>query len=190
MIDLLVVAALEEELAELLRRHPATTALVTGPGKVLAASGLAAALAASRPGAVLVLGTAGGLTPGHQGVHEVAVVAQHDFDAAALESLVGRLYGAPITLAATGEHLATGDVFVADAEHVARLAARGYGLVDMEGYAYAHVCAAAGVPLRIVKAVSDGAEGDAVTTWTANVRQCSALLADWYDGQARLPVVP
>jgi adenosylhomocysteine nucleosidase len=190
MADLLVVAALDEEVVELRRRHPELAVLVTGPGKVLAAAGLAAAIAADRPAAVLVLGTAGGLTAGHEGVHEIAVVGQHDFDAAAIASLVGRSYGPPIVLAGPadpGEHLATGDVFVADAEHVGRLNALGYGLVDMEGYAYAHVCQAAGLPVRIVKAVSDLADGSAAMSWAANVQRCSKLLADWYDEFGLVP---
>ena len=186
MTDVLVVAALDEEVAELRRRHPELAVLVTGPGKVLAAAGLAAAIAADRPSTVLVVGTAGGLSAGHAGVHEIAVVAQHDFDSASLSALVGRSYGDPISLGqpgAAGEHLATGDVFVTDPIHVARLHTQGYGLVDMEGYAYAHVCQVAGVPLRIVKAVSDGADGAAVLSWVATVQRCSELLADWYDGQ-------
>ncbi|MDQ1726257.1 MAG: adenosylhomocysteine nucleosidase [Frankiaceae bacterium] len=183
MSFLLVAAALDEEVAELRRRHPGVTVLVTGPGKVLAAAGLAARLATERPAEVLVLGTAGALRPDLAGAHEVGLVAQHDYDDASIRALVGRTYGAPIPLAGGGPHLATGDVFVADADHVARLAARGFGLVDMEGYAYAHVCAAAGVPVRIVKAVSDGADGEAAASWAANVRRCAELLADWYDAE-------
>ncbi|MCU1675531.1 MAG: nucleoside phosphorylase, partial [Frankiales bacterium] len=201
MNHLLVVAALDEEIDELRRRHPDVSVLVTGPGKVLAAAGLAAALATDRPAAVLVLGTAGALTPRHEGVHEIDLVTQHDFDSAAIAALVGRAYAGRIVLGPATDsadvagrsaltHLATGDVFVADPAHVARLADLGFGLVDMEGYAYAHVCRSAGVPVRIVKAVSDSADGDAASTWTTNIRRCAVLLADWYDEQGGLPVVP
>lgn len=189
----LIVAALDEEVAALRTRHPDARVLVTGPGKVLAAAGLAAALAAepvpSPITGVLVIGTAGGLIPGMEGVHEIGTVAQHDFDAAAISGLVGRTYGEPIELR-PGPHLATGDVFVSDAAQVQALAARGYELVDMEAYAYAHVCVAAGVPVRIVKAVSDGADAAAGASWAANVDRCAEALADWYDEQLnKTPVV-
>ncbi len=180
-MSFLVVAALDEEVEDLRLRQPDQPVLVTGPGKVLAASALAARLATDRPAQVLVLGTAGALHAGLEGAHEVGGVSQHDFDAVSIHALVGRWYAPALLLSGDGPHLATGDVFVADAVHVGRLAARGFGLVDMEGYAYAHVCAAAGVPVRIVKAVSDGADGEAPVSWAANVRRCAELLADWYD---------
>src|SRR5947208_2990681 len=72
LMSLLVVAALEEEIEALRRRHPAQPVLVTGPGKALAAGALATQLATDRPDAVLVLGTAGALAPGLAGVHEVS----------------------------------------------------------------------------------------------------------------------
>lgn len=181
MTDVLVVAALDEEIAELRARHPELPVLVTGPGKVLAACALAQAVASDPPGAVLALGTAGAVDASVTGVLEVGEVAQHDFDATAIASLVGRDYGGPISLERPGVALATGDVFVDSTDEVARLAARGFVLVDMEGYAYAHVCRAAGVPIRIVKAVSDAADETAAVSWSDNVARCGAQLADWYD---------
>jgi adenosylhomocysteine nucleosidase len=177
----LVVAALDEEVAEIRRRWPEADVLVTGPGKVLAAASLGLRLGRARPESVVVVGTAGALDARLSGVQEIASVAQHDFDSQSIAALVGRMYGAQLTLQEHGAWLATGDVFVSDATHVRQLAAAGFGLVDMEGYAYAQVCASAGVPVRIAKAVSDAADGDAGSTWVRNVSRCATQLADWYD---------
>jgi adenosylhomocysteine nucleosidase len=183
----LVVAALEEEVAEIRRRRPATDILVTGPGKVLAGAALGLRLGRVRPDDVLVVGTAGALDARLSGVLEIASVAQHDFDSDTIAALVGRTFGAPIVLQEHGVHLATGDVFLSDPAHVRRLSVAGFGLVDMEGYAYAYVCASAAVPLRIVKAVSDAADDDAGSTWVRNVSRCAVQLADWYDVHVALP---
>src|SRR4051812_26413108 len=75
--------------------------------------------------------------------------------------------------------LATGDVFVADAEAGRRIAGTGVHLVDMEAYAYATACAAAAVPMRCVKAVSDAADADAGDSWLDAIDSCARALADW-----------
>ena len=53
--------------------------------------------------------------------------------------------------------LASGDVFVADPAVRDPLARRA-DLVDMEGYAVAYACRRFGVPVRLVKHVSDNAD--------------------------------
>ena len=45
-----------------------------------AATSVARLLATERPAYVVNIGTAGGLRPGLDGVHEVGTVLQHDFD--------------------------------------------------------------------------------------------------------------
>lgn len=174
----LLVVALGEEADALDDTLPV---LVTGPGKVNAATAVAAALAAARPVAVLNVGTAGGLRDGMHGIHEVGTVIQHDFDAAAFRALVGRDYGDPIVLAdaaAPGVVLATGDCFVTDTALRSRLAVEAH-LVDMEGYAVAWAARAAGVPVRLVKLVSDDAGDGALRTWTETVDAHSRALAQW-----------
>ncbi|MET9438340.1 nucleosidase [Streptomyces sp. NPDC006551] len=154
--------------------------LLTGMGKVNAATALATALGRGpRPSGVVNLGTAGALRPGWTGTHVVGTVLQHDLDGELLATLTGETYGAPLTLPDGGEVvLATGDAFIADETARARLAVRA-PLVDMEGYALASAAALAGVPLRIVKHVSDEAGDGAARTWRDTVADCARSLADW-----------
>ncbi|MFJ8666598.1 nucleosidase [Streptomyces sp. NPDC093600] len=154
--------------------------LLTGMGKVNAATALATALARGpRPSGVVNLGTAGALRPGWTGTHIVGTVLQHDLDGELLAKLAGETCGAPLTLPDGGDVvLATGDAFIADEATRARLAVRA-PLVDMEGYALASAAAVAGVPLRIVKHVSDDAGEGAGRTWRETVAGCARSLADW-----------
>jgi len=46
----------------------------------------------------------------------------------------------------------------------------------MEAYAYAYVASEFGVPLRIIKAVSDRAQDGATQLWDEVVAECSAAL--------------
>lgn len=171
----LLVLAVAEEAAHLDGRLPV---LLTGMGKVNAASAVAAALARTpRPTAVVNLGTAGALHPGWAGTYEVGSVLQHDLDTDFLRQLTGQTFGAPLTLG-DGPVLATGDQFIADDAARATLAARAH-LVDMEGYAVASTAQRLGVPVRLIKQVSDEAGAGAVRTWRESVDQCARLLADW-----------
>lgn len=96
-----------------------------------------------------------------------------------LATLTGESYGTPLTLPDGGDTvLATGDTFISDESARARLAEQA-ALVDMEGYALAHAAAIAGVPLRIVKHVSDEAGEGAARTWRESVAACARILADW-----------
>ena len=74
--------------------------------------------------------------------------------------------------------LSTGDRFVADAQEAAALA-RVSSLVDMEGYAVARVAAAFGVPVRLVKTVSDSADDDAVRDWQDGIQARAEELGLW-----------
>ncbi|MEH1165190.1 nucleosidase [Micromonospora sp. CPCC 205539] len=172
----LVVLAVEEEARYL---SPDLPVLLTGIGKVNAASAVATVLATGpRPALLLNLGTAGALRPGWTGIHEVATVLQHDLDTELLRALTGQIFGAPLSLATEGAILATGDAFVADDAARDRLAQRA-DLVDMEGYAVAWAAAQAGVPCRLVKQVSDEAGDGAARTWMESVDSCARDLADW-----------
>ncbi|WP_309053794.1 nucleosidase [Streptomyces sp.] len=174
----LLVLAVKEEAQYLDTDLPV---LLTGMGKVNAATALATVLARGpRPSGVVNLGTAGALRPGWTGTHVVGTVVQHDLDGATLAALTdGGTYGPPLTLPDGGDVvLATGDLFVSDEAARARLAELA-PLVDMEGYALAVAAERAGVPLRIVKHVSDAAGEGAGRTWRESVAGCARALADW-----------
>jgi adenosylhomocysteine nucleosidase len=173
----LIVVALPEEAAHLSTDLPV---LVTGAGKVNAAIAVTRALACapSLPSEVINLGTAGALRPGLSGTHQIGSILQHDLDSPALFALTGKRFGEPLKLADSGLTLATGDVFVADPVLQQALAQEAH-LVDMEGYAVASAAAAFGVPVRMVKHVSDMADGEAVRSWTSTIDECSRALAAW-----------
>ncbi|MFF5970221.1 nucleosidase [Streptomyces sp. NPDC012769] len=173
----LLVLAVKEEAQHLDTDLPV---LLTGMGKVNAATALATVLARGpRPREVVNLGTAGALRPGWTGTHVVGTVVQHDLDGELLATLTGETYGAPLTLPAGGDVvLATGDAFISDEAARERLALRA-ALVDMEGYALATAAGLAGVPLRMVKHVSDEAGEGAARSWRESVAECARALADW-----------
>ncbi|MGA5822419.1 nucleosidase [Kitasatospora sp. NPDC094028] len=177
----LLVVAVREEAAHLDERLPV---LLTGIGKVNAAASLATVLAGGeQPSEVINLGTAGALRPGWEGTHHVVQVIQHDIDTPALYALTGRHYGAPLVVGkGDGPVLATGDLFVSDGAARERLAEHA-DLVDMEGYAVATVAHRAGLPVRLVKHVSDAAGEGAGHTWRESVDDCARHLADWVKAQ-------
>jgi adenosylhomocysteine nucleosidase len=109
----------------------------------------------------------------------IGTVIQHDLDGEVLRQLTGESWGEPFALAdRDGPTLATGDVFISDRLARARLAERA-ALVDMEGYALAAAANQAGVPIRIVKHVSDSAREGAANTWRATMTDSAGALARW-----------
>ncbi|MCX6424192.1 MAG: nucleosidase [Actinobacteria bacterium] len=172
----LLVVALEEEATHL--HGSELPVLVTGAGKVNAAVAVATILGEFSPARVINLGTAGSLRDGLWGTQVISRVTQHDLDDSALFALTGLHFGAPIEFGGTGPTLTTGDDFVSDATTRNRLAQQA-DLVDMEGYAIAHAAAVAGVPLTIVKQVSDQAGATAGKSWSESVDECSAQLGAW-----------
>ena len=172
----LLVVALEEEATHL--HITELPVLVTGAGKVNAAVAVATILGEFSPSALISLGTAGALRAGLSGTNVISRVTQHDLDDAELFELTGLHFGAPIEFGGAGPTLTTGDDFVSDATTRNRLAQQA-DLVDMEGYAIAHAAAVAGVPLTIVKQVSDQAGESAAKSWSESVDECSAQLGAW-----------
>ncbi|MDQ5973538.1 MAG: adenosylhomocysteine nucleosidase [Actinomycetota bacterium] len=172
----LLVVALEEEAAHL--HVSELPVLVTGAGKVNAAVSVATILGQYSPSHLVNLGTAGALHDGLEGTHVIGTVIQHDLDDAALFQLSGLHFGEPIVVAATGHVLATGDAFIADDATRARLALTA-DLVDMEGYAVAAAAATAGVPVTLVKRVSDLAGHGAARSWSESVDDCAEHLGEW-----------
>jgi adenosylhomocysteine nucleosidase len=153
--------------------------VVTGIGKTAAAVATTEALATrDRAGLTVVnIGTAGALRDGLSGLFTPGTVLNHDMNADAIRA-VGL---DPLeTLQVDGGDetvLASGDVFVTDPVVRARLAERAH-LVDMEGYAVAYACRRFGVPVRLVKHVSDSADESALD-WPAQVDASAAALGEW-----------
>ena len=173
----LLVVALGEEAVHL-HVHDLPI-LVTGVGKVNAAIAVSTILGKHRPSRIVNLGTAGALRDGLTGTHVISTVIQHDLNDAAIFDLVGIHFGAPLSLdAGEGIVLATGDRFV-DKPELRELLAKDAHLVDMEGYAVARAARWAGIPVTLVKEVSDQAGEQAAKSWSETLDDCAESLGAW-----------
>ena len=181
MSSFLVVSATTAEAAHV----PADLPLViTGMGKTAAAAATARALAAYDDTAgltVLNIGTAGALRPGMTGLFEPGVVLNHDLSADLIRSL-GHDPQERLVVGTSDVVLATGDVFVSDPVVRDALAERAH-LVDMEGYAVAWAAQQVGVPVRLVKHVSDAADESAMD-WPSMVEASAVVLGEWLRAHA------
>ena len=176
MRSFLVVAATVAEAAHV---PPDLPLVVTGLGKTAAAAATARALASYDDLAgltVLNVGTAGALRPGLSGIHEPGLVINHDLSADVIRAL-GYDPQERLVVGESDVVLATGDVFVSDPAVRDALAERAH-LVDMEGYAVAWAAQQAGVPVRLVKHVSDGADEGALD-WASLVEASAVALGEW-----------
>jgi len=171
----LLVAATKAEAAYLPTDLPL---LITGIGKTAAATAVARALAET-PGIteVVNLGTAGALRSGLEGLHLPGTVFNHEISADALRVLGYDPMEHLSIAGGSGIVLASGDMFVTEASHRDRLAEHAH-LVDMEGYAVAWACRAHGVPVRLVKHVSDNADEGAMA-WLDVVDASARVLGEW-----------
>jgi nucleoside phosphorylase len=174
----LIVAATEAEAAYVPDGLPV---LITGIGKTAAATALARALATYGDLGeleVVNIGTAGSLHEHHDGLFEPGAVLNHDISADAIRALG---YDPEERLdcgsGSIGVVLASGDVFVTDPEVRARLAEHA-DLVDMEGYAVVYVAQSFGVPVRLVKHVSDNAD-ESAREWPTLVDHSARALGEW-----------
>lgn len=171
----LLVAALASEAAYV----PAELPLVlTGIGKTAAAAAVTRALA-ERPDVteVVNLGTAGALRPGLTGLYLPGTVLNHDISAVALRALGLDPMDSLTVPGGDDVVLASGDTFVSDPAVRDHLAERAH-LVDMEGYAVAWACRGYGVPVRLVKHVSDNAD-DGAMSWPELVDASARVLGEW-----------
>ncbi|WP_204164399.1 nucleosidase [Nocardioides daejeonensis] len=176
MVSYLVVAAAASEAAYVPDGVPV---LVAGIGKTAAAVSVARALAQMPDLSDLVLvniGTAGALRPGLSGLHEPVAVLNHDISADAIRALGHDPRERLELRSGAGPVLATGDLFVADPELRDALALRA-DLVDMEGYAIAYAAAEFGVPVRLLKHVSDNADEGALE-WVSLVDASARVLGE------------
>ncbi|QEW04163.1 nucleoside phosphorylase [Microbacterium lushaniae] len=175
----LLVAAHESELVAFEPELPGFDRLLTGVGKLRATYALTRALDAAHYDEIVVVGTAGAIDPELEpGVYDIDATVQHDVTD--LAGVRGQHVSLPprMTLALEGATIATGDSFVDDADAVAVIRRLGAGLVDMESFAYAWVAAQFGVPIRILKAVSDRAQDGATQEWDTAVIECSRQLRE------------
>lgn len=171
----LVVAATRAEAAHVPASVPV---LITGIGKTMAAVAVSRALAEIGDHAdltVVNIGTAGALRPGLEGLHEPVAVLNHDLSAPALRALGYDPQEWLEVQPGEGVKLATGDLFVTDPV-VRDLLAEQADLVDMEGYAIAWAARSYGVPVRLVKHVSDSADESALE-WNVVVDRSARILA-------------
>lgn len=178
MTRYLVVSATPEEAAHVPEGLPV---VITGVGKTAAATAVTRALLETdrQDLVVLNIGTAGALRDGREGLFLPGRVINHDLSADAL-----RAFGydpRDELVVADGDEtiLATGDAFVSDPVVRERLAQRA-DLVDMEGYAVVYACDSLGVPVRLVKHVSDGAD-DSALDWPEVVDASARVLGEWLE---------
>ncbi len=175
----LLVAALASELVAFPEDLDGFDRLVTGPGKLQATYALTRALDAGVYDEIVVVGTAGAIDARlDASVYEISAAVQHDVTD--IDGIVGQHVSLParVELDTEGVTIATGDHFVDDSEAVEVIRPLGAGLVDMETYAYIWVAQRFGVPIRVLKAVSDRAQDGAITDWRTAVTACSQQLRD------------
>lgn len=200
----LLVIAMAGEAAELTVGDPRfedLPVLLTGIGRINTTLALTDCLhryiaAGGLPGAIINLGTAGALRPGLTGVHRINQVTLHDFSHSSVAAFTGRDEYPAIDLDSDlpGDHsdldtldgldrkaashmtLATGDIFV-ESDALRDRLSEDADLVDMEGYAVAAVARWFGVPVQLIKIVSDDAGDTAGHTWRDELPRMARELA-------------
>ena len=115
-----------------------------------------------------------------RGLFEPGTVLNHDISADLIRAL-GHDPQERLEVGGSDVVLATGDVFVSDPAVRDALAERAH-LVDMEGYAVAYAAREAGVPVRLVKHVSDTADESALD-WASMVEVSALALGEWLRDQ-------
>lgn len=173
----LLVAALESELQAFPAELPGFDRLVTGPGKLMAAYGLTRALDSASYEEIVVVGTAGAVDDAmDSGIYDIGTAIQHDVQD--LEGVPGRHVSLPerVDTGREGVTIATGDSFVDDPDAVAHIRSLGGVLVDMETFAFVWVAQRFGVPIRVLRVVSDRAQDGATQIWDEVVARCSEQL--------------
>ena len=176
MTQYLVVSAIRAEAKYVPEGVPI---VVTGVGKTAAAVAVAKALGERDTADLVVLnvGTTGALRDGLAGLYFPSEVINHDINADAVRAIGLDPQESLKIDGGDGTVLASGDVFVTDPMVRARLAERAH-LVDMEAYGVVFACRQFGVPVRLVKHVSDSAD-EAAMDWPALVDASAKVLGEW-----------
>ena len=168
-----------------------------GIGKVYAAICAQTMILRYAPTLIVNTGVAGTLCE-ELGIGDVAVateLVQHDMDTSPIGDPVGLVSGinkiyfeadadsvdkfseilATQGINAVKGRIASGDQFVARAEVKDRIRSQ-FGAIacEMEGAAIAHVAAVNGVPVAVLRTISDSADGDAVSDYPAFVGEAAA----------------
>lgn len=161
------------------------TVVVTGVGKTAAAVAVSRTLTGRDVSELVVLniGTTGALRDGLSGLFLPSTVINHDVNADAIRAIGLDPQEELSVEGGDGTVLASGDVFVTDPAVRARLAERAH-LVDMEAYGVVYACREYGVPVRVVKHVSDSAD-EAALDWPALVDASAKVLGEWVTENAR-----
>ncbi|TCC37937.1 nucleosidase [Kribbella speibonae] len=182
MTEYLVVSAVAGEARYVPQTIPV---VITGVGKTAAAVAVSRALAARDTADLVVLniGTTGALRDGLSGLFLPSTVINHDVNAEAVRAIGLDPRDELQVAGGDGTVLASGDVFVTDPVVRARLAERAH-LVDMEAYGVVYACQEYGVPVRVVKHVSDSAD-EAALDWPALVDASAKVLGEWVSENAR-----
>lgn len=186
----LLVVAMAGEATHLTDGLDDLPVLLTGIGRIRTTLALTDCLhrylrAGGLPSGIINIGTAGALRPGLTGVHRVDRVLLHDFSHSSVAAFTGRDEYPPLDLAAetspdspatpdtldgierdaaSSVTLATGDRFV-ESDALRDRLAEDADIVDMEGYAVATVARWFGVPVQLIKVISDDAGDSAGTSW-------------------------
>src|SRR5699024_3088309 len=166
----LFVAAVHGEAERLPKNVPLLiTVIVTVPTAISVSAVLARAQdKGATPARGVNVGTAGALRAGLAGVYEVGRVARHyfhlDYHSGIAEYLLLDVIELPTSGRLPSAGLATGDQFVGDVETRDRLA-KTSSLCDMEGYAVAAAAGLFGVPVTLLKQISDSADVLAEESW-------------------------
>lgn len=153
--------------------------LVAGIGKIRAAVSLTKALERGTYDEIVVVGTSGSVDAAvGDGVHEIGAAVQHDVSNIA--GVIGAHEDLPsrLDLSREGITVATGDVFVQDAAQAQIVRDLGASMVDMETFAFVWVAQQYGVPIRVLRAVSDSAEAEAFTDFRQAIARCSGQLRE------------
>lgn len=178
MTGILYVMAADAEYGPSLKAR--ITPLMTGIGPVEAAISVTRALAeaqgrGSLPDLVVSLGSAGSAVLEHTGVYQASSVSYRDMDASALGfprgvtplldleaeiALDRQIEGVPSVRLSTGGNVVSGAAYGAiDAD-----------MVDMESFAVLRACQSFGVPLIVLRGISDGAsELTGISDWTRDL---------------------
>ncbi|TDO60983.1 purine nucleosidase/adenosylhomocysteine nucleosidase [Kribbella sp. VKM Ac-2571] len=182
MTSYLIVSAIRAEARYVPDELPV---VVTGVGKTAAAVAVSRALAGRDTTDLVVLnvGTTGALRDALSGLFLPSVVINHDVNAEAVRAIGLDPRDELAVEGGDGTVLASGDVFVTDPAVRARLAERAH-LVDMEAYGVVYACQEYGVPVRVVKHVSDSAD-EAALDWPALVDASAKVLGEWVSENAR-----
>lgn len=190
MSNILYVMAADAEYGANLRAR--IKPLMTGIGPVEAAVAVTRALAeaqaaGSLPDIVVSLGSAGSATLDHAGVYQASSVSYRDMDASALGfprgvtpflDLEAEIALYPRIAGVTPARLSTGGNVVSGAAY-AEIDA---DMVDMESFAILRACQSFGVPLIVLRGISDGAtELAGISDWTRDLGIIDEKLAHAVD---------